>query len=125
MANIMLKMPFLTQILAMMVAKLTAQLWSSPSNTDPSFIASFGIGSHSSAETLTVPTSVTSTRVSHARIKVWTRVNLWKQIMFMIFSLLERHKCCLLSVVAIVEIIEEGIDRYMVDGWSDKQAMSV
>lgn len=59
-----------------MVAKLTAQLWSSPSNTGASLITSLGIGSHSSAETLTVPASVTSTRVSHTGIKVRTRVNL-------------------------------------------------
>lgn len=56
-------------------------------NAGPSFIASFGIGSHSSAETLTVSTGVTSTRISHARIKVWTRINLEHTIM-----------CCLAAV---------------------------
>lgn len=72
----------ISDVPGVMVAKLTAQLWSSPFNTGPSFITSFGISSHSSAETLTVPTRVTSTRVSHARIKVWTRVNLEHTIVY-------------------------------------------
>ena len=65
-----------------MVAKLTAQLWRSPFHAGPSFITSLGIGSHSSAETLTVPTGVTSTRVPHTRVKVRTRVNLENTIMY-------------------------------------------
>lgn len=76
-------MPLNPQILfGVMVAKLTAQLWSSPFDAGPSFITSFGIGSHSSADTLTVPTTVTSTRVSHTRIKVWPRINLEHTMMY-------------------------------------------
>lgn len=59
-----------------MVARLTTQVWSSPFNAHPGFITSFGIGSHSGAETLTVPTCVTCTWVFYARSKVRTRINL-------------------------------------------------
>lgn len=59
-----------------MAAKLTTQVWCSPLNANSSFITSFGVGSHSSAETFAVPTCVTCARVSYARIKVWTRIDL-------------------------------------------------
>lgn len=61
---------------AVVMVKLTAQLWSSPFDAGSSCAASFGIGSHSSAETLTVTSSVTSTGVSHTRIIVWARIDL-------------------------------------------------
>ena len=56
--------------------RLTADPWGSPGHTGSCFIAGSCIRCHCSAEALTVSTTITGTRVTHARIIKWRRIHL-------------------------------------------------
>lgn len=58
------------------VTENRAQLRCSPSHTDLCLVTGFCISSHSSAQTFTIPTSVTGASVSDTRVEVRARVHL-------------------------------------------------
>lgn len=69
-------MPLTVSRGVVIVTENRAQLWRSPLHTHAGFVTSFGVGGHSGAQALAVPTSVARTRVSDTRVKVWARVHL-------------------------------------------------